>query len=299
MSWTNALEKIKIIAIVGTDRSGSTLLDKIISSNDEIFSVGEANHFFHYYTKNLPCACGKPILDCDFWRKILGRLIGTPFKPEMMSVLRWRKRVMTLTEMIIMGRHHFIQKYKRYLQTYALLMRAVQAETGAGLIVDSSKDMTRVYLLYLSGLFQVYPIYITREVEDYAVSAKTKYQMQLDPDRKTGEKKALLRWIFRNAETSLLLRRGFPDYVQIGYKKLATDPSNVMKLISKKWDIPLVYERDRVRQARYHFLGGNFMKFNEFEGIRLDVKDTSKVFRSIPLRVAAKALNEYFIKEKF
>lgn len=60
---------MRVAYISGIGRSGSTLLDLIISTNQKVFSLGEI-YRFNSFNKEIKCACGKRIKDCQFWSRV-------------------------------------------------------------------------------------------------------------------------------------------------------------------------------------------------------------------------------------
>ena len=79
---------MKLIYIAGDDRSGSTMLDMMLSGHSAITSVGEAhqlrayaNQDYEFYKSihQLNCMCGEKFSECSFWngvQKELGRDLG-------------------------------------------------------------------------------------------------------------------------------------------------------------------------------------------------------------------------------
>ncbi len=70
--------KPEIIYIMSDNRSGSTLLENILSKSEECFSVGELAMLRGHLLKNGPgekwnwtCSCGKPFDECIFWSSIV------------------------------------------------------------------------------------------------------------------------------------------------------------------------------------------------------------------------------------
>lgn len=69
----------QIVFIAGAIKSGSTLLDQAISTQNGVIGLGEVDHFadpaklFHPRAKrygplnNLPCSCGEAFQDCSLW----------------------------------------------------------------------------------------------------------------------------------------------------------------------------------------------------------------------------------------
>jgi hypothetical protein len=71
-------KKIKVIYIISDRRSGSTLLENILSKSAETVSIGELAMLKGHIAKDGPgelwdwnCSCGKPIMQCEFWSKVL------------------------------------------------------------------------------------------------------------------------------------------------------------------------------------------------------------------------------------
>src|SRR3954465_15236550 len=72
------MEKPTVIYIISDRRSGSTLLENILSRSSEVTSVGELAMLKGHILKQGPgerwnwnCSCGNPIMQCVFWRPIL------------------------------------------------------------------------------------------------------------------------------------------------------------------------------------------------------------------------------------
>jgi len=60
-----------LINILGTDRSGSTMLDLMLGNDEKAFSLGEVQAWFRPYREHhfkILCSCGKD--PCPYWEKI-------------------------------------------------------------------------------------------------------------------------------------------------------------------------------------------------------------------------------------
>lgn len=64
-----AVPKQKIIYIRGIGRSGSTLLDALIATSGQVFSVGEVYRFNELRDMDTWCSCGAAFSSCPFWRQ--------------------------------------------------------------------------------------------------------------------------------------------------------------------------------------------------------------------------------------
>ena len=82
-------KKITVIYIISDRRSGSTLLENILSKSGEIVSVGELAMLKGHIDKQGPgvfwnwnCSCGKPVLECEFWAKVLENIYDKNFETK-------------------------------------------------------------------------------------------------------------------------------------------------------------------------------------------------------------------------
>ena len=88
-----------IIYIAGNVRSGSTLFERIIGNNKNIFSLGEMTDFldvvfnygelhdlFNTSAFDWPCSCGESIFKCYFWSDVIDELKKVKNKKEIRDV---------------------------------------------------------------------------------------------------------------------------------------------------------------------------------------------------------------------
>ncbi len=69
---------MKLIAITGSGRSGSTLLSLLLSQDGQVFNLGQMRHLARAYQANAPCSCGQTLQDCE----VYSRLFADPRAPE-------------------------------------------------------------------------------------------------------------------------------------------------------------------------------------------------------------------------
>jgi hypothetical protein len=82
-------KKIKVIYLISDRRSGSTLLENILSKSVETVSVGELAMLKGHIEKDGPgelwnwtCSCGQPIMQCEFWSEVLGNIYDDSFETK-------------------------------------------------------------------------------------------------------------------------------------------------------------------------------------------------------------------------
>lgn len=148
--------------IAGYGRSGSTLLDTLLGAVETSFSAGELTHLYDDLTSGRACACGERLDICPVWANILESVSSDV--PD----LTWQQASTITRQTEALGRRHakpaLMADYQRlWLST----MRAIRNQTGAALVVDSSKSQAfaarRLDLLRTLDLSEFGVIHLTRD----------------------------------------------------------------------------------------------------------------------------------------
>ncbi len=140
-----------VIMIVGTGRSGTTLVEKVLGSFEYAVSVGEASYIWErgLILDNL-CSDGVPFRAHPRWGSILSRAFLSPPDPFYHEAIR--HRVERSRSMLLHMFGLVRGDAKTYADTWVRIYRAVAEETGATVIVDASKSPTRAWLLRRHGI---------------------------------------------------------------------------------------------------------------------------------------------------
>jgi hypothetical protein len=180
----------RVLYVVGTGFTGSTLLSFLLNAHPQIATVGEATGPIPEAgdPRTYPCSCGKTLGDCGFWNGVSAamRERGHVFAPD-----RWelafrvaRGRVAhqllsqslrvnaldLLRERVVLG----VPAWRRRLQETARRNEAfaasVLAVTGKRVFLDASKDPVRArYLLGLTDL-DLFVIHLVRDAPGFVSS---------------------------------------------------------------------------------------------------------------------------------
>jgi len=67
-------EPIKIVYVLGSDRSGGALVDNTIARRSGIMQLGEVRLWPDFYTDDHLCSCGQRKTECDFWAPVIQNL---------------------------------------------------------------------------------------------------------------------------------------------------------------------------------------------------------------------------------
>jgi hypothetical protein len=240
---------ITVIYIVGSGRSGSTVLDTVLGAHDSVESVGELAHAVRAWrSTDEYCACGQLAGECDFWGRI--RTQWRPAKTDtdldawvglQRSIERFRNLPLTLSR--IWSRS---AQFRRYAEGVRELFEAIAAESGRNIIVDSSKSPVRGMALAHIAELNVIFVHLVRDGRGVAWSLRRSFKK----DAKSGvqrdiESRAIARtalfWVLVNRMSDRITgRRGGSASVRIRYEDFVQDPgtelSRVAELVGVNYD---------------------------------------------------------------
>ncbi len=135
---SNRPSEINVIFIVGYTRSGSTLLEHLLSIAPRTVAVGEMAYLWEPEVRNNSyCGCGIKLTCCPFWKKILttrqfdeNRSPGTP--------QFWR----FFRDLIYREHRGNDLRYRQFLNQIESVYQAISDQTQGSIIIDSSKRPT-------------------------------------------------------------------------------------------------------------------------------------------------------------
>lgn len=150
-------KKVKIIYIIGHERSGSTLLHNILGQSKEMEALGELRHFWKRIVDNGDCGCGKKADKCERWSPVFSNVSGFPLRQKKHKLERFSPILVVPGIQFllrVLWRKHFA-----FLRSfYGYLMNS----SDATYLVDSSKSMLHFFILAKCLKFEVTTIQILR-----------------------------------------------------------------------------------------------------------------------------------------
>jgi hypothetical protein len=87
-------ESFELLAVVGTTRSGTTLLDMLLGDTPAVFSGGKPRTIWERdYLRGQPCSNGEPIQRCEFWSEVMPKAFGSVGQPDPAphQVAEWKR----------------------------------------------------------------------------------------------------------------------------------------------------------------------------------------------------------------
>ena len=174
-------DPITILFIVGYPRSGSTILGNTLGEIDGFFHAGEVTHLWDrdLLRRSRRCGCGVSVVECSFWAGVLSCGLGEPHRVR--ATFRQQRswvRFSSIPRLLCMSSSSALATpgLGNYLRTLSSLYVSIAKETGASVIVDSSKlapAAAAVRLLEREGM-TVRFVHLVRDPLDVACSRQRK-----------------------------------------------------------------------------------------------------------------------------
>jgi hypothetical protein len=173
-------DRIKVLYIGGSSRTGSTLFDRLLGQIDGFFSVGEIRHIWSKgLGQNQLCGCGTPLKECDFWRSVVHEAFGGLEHVDVNEILGVQRSLDRWWHIprLLFGRKtsRFIERLEGYKKILSRLYRAVQKVSGCRVIVDSSKYPSHGIILNSMPEIDFYPVHLVRDSRAVAFSWQKKW----------------------------------------------------------------------------------------------------------------------------
>jgi Sulfotransferase family len=269
-----ALNKVKVLYVVGLGRSGSTILSNSLGQIPGFFSGGELNFIWrHNVLENRLCGCGRPFRECPVWTRVMDQAFGGMDGVDPHAMMRLQN-LGTRTRHIPMmltrgGRRSLAQRLEKLLIAYGRLYEAIGAVTGSRVIVDSSKEPAHGFAMSMVPGVDFYALHLLRDPRAAAYSWSKK-KPQPDTDTRDfmvrfSPAKSSALWDSWNASAGALWRRAPDRYLRLRYEDFVADPrecfEKILALVGEPdAGPPLVGERE-VKLGVSHTVSGNPNRF--------------------------------------
>ncbi len=226
---------MKVVFILGSGHSGTTLLDLLLSQHPDAIGLGEVLRFMKGHKKNYEhtcdvCSCGTSLSQCNFWSALVS-LEGSGRDDTTMQ-----------------------QAYRKIFAHAAL--------QGAHIVIDSSKHTDGVRVLSglaQAGVIELYVVFLTRDVRGWVYSAQ-------DSARRSGmiPRPACLlipRWYREQQKMLEAAKKYTPSFTQLSYEELCREPAAVLTRLLQTVQLSQ-FDFEHATTARTHIMMGNRMKMN-------------------------------------
>jgi hypothetical protein len=256
----------KILYIAGYSRSGSTILDIILSNHPEIAGVGEVTFLAEDWAdSSRQCSCGMPYQKCDFWKGLFPNPALLPNMTELVQKIEKRSSVPRLLLGAI--RREDRQLYRAYQDK---LLAHIVSKTGSSIVVDSSKSARLalgrfVALRKLAGQ-DVYVLHLVRDgfavMESQLVTGNNWVLEGRTASNRWPALRTAFGWIATNIWVPLLGRLLGPGrYMLLRYEDFIEQPAEALQAIGEFCGFDASVLIERLNHGDYfevgHRVGGN------------------------------------------
>jgi hypothetical protein len=126
---------MRIIAISGSGRSGSTLLSLLLSQESRVFNLGQLRHLWRSFGNSEPCSCTQNLPNCPIYGDLISnheamQEAGKAFINDAASETDWGDAA---------TRQRLQEQHATYLAGIDSLLRKIAEKTQASHFIDSSK----------------------------------------------------------------------------------------------------------------------------------------------------------------
>ena len=251
----------EIIYLMGTGRSGTTILEVLLVNNPGIFGIGEASYIFKDgFLANEECSCGDSALRCSFWKRVYQKL-NLP-NSELLTIsnlikeIEWHSGFPKLFMNFVSP-----PKMSYYRDVIQRLFEAIKEVSGQNIVVDSSKYAGRDFALSRIFPGKVKTICVTRSPYGLLKAFQKKDAGEQKP-------KSLLATLIYDTYVLLCCRlvsfRTKNRICHIRYDDLIVDYVGTLKKIEEGLSLDLSAVKEKIKRQDFlevgHIVTGNRLR---------------------------------------
>jgi len=232
-------EKVRVVYIGGSSRSGTGILGRVFSLIDDSAHGGELRRLWSRGLRpGKTCDCGRPHSECPVWSRLL--VSGASYiEPSIEDLARvqaaaapekhaWARALKNLRRKSLPAPDSV---ESRYVDLYSDLFRAFAGATGASVILDNSKHPGDAALLVDAPDITVYSVQIVRDPRGVLFSARKRSSPD-DPTRfrPFETMRVAVYWMLRQFTFNEVRRRyGDERSLLVIYEELMEDPNPALR----------------------------------------------------------------------
>lgn len=241
------MSKTNVIFIAGHGRSGTTIVDRVLSKLTGAFSAGEVHRFWEYgLAQGWRCSCGDVLRNCDFWSTVLPQVFSKTGYSEQDVLEMWN--TVARPRSLIFLRYPSIRPplFRKRLANYRIFLstfyRALAEQAGTNTVVDSSGSPLHGYVLSDLGDVDVQMLQLIRDVRAVAFSNQRR---KTDPSHPSPDGTTATKPVARVAITWLLyndvlerLSDNFSRSLSAKYEHIFSSPKSSLRRLARKLTDP-------------------------------------------------------------
>jgi hypothetical protein len=210
---------LRVINIVGTTRSGSTLIEVLLGQLPGFVDVGELRYlWFRRLAKkgNVLCGCRTLLSECPFWEGVGQEAFGGWDRLDAAEVLGLARSVERERYLPLLVQPRAWPAYERKLRVYTALLErlfhGIRVVSGARVVLDASKLLSHALVLRHLEHVDARFLHIVRDCRGVAFSwgkhvARPETVDGVSYMPRFGPTAVAARWMYDNAGAHLLTAR--------------------------------------------------------------------------------------------
>lgn len=276
--------KVKVLYIAGFERSGSTIVNRVLGQIDGFVAWGELRDIWqHGIIENRSCTCGAMFRECPAWTKILDKAFGgiDRVKAQEMTKLLQKTRASVLLHYFGVLQKSFCDHgIEEYLKSLKNLYQAIQATTGSKVIIDSTKASWYGYVLGTLPTIDLYVVHIVRDPRGVCHSLHQRKSRGEPLCQWYNPFHASLSWNLKNYAVEMLLNRFPQRYVRMRYEDFVQNPKlaseSLLNLLGEKnAQLPFI-DDSTINMGIDHIFAGSPSSRSETGAVRLQLDERWK-----------------------
>jgi sulfotransferase family protein len=273
--------EFRVLYVLGMYHSGTTLLGNLAGQLDGYCSVGELRSIWRKLTlPHARCGCGDQLAACPVWRRVFRIAFGAREDPAELAREMWQYQQQAVSEYhtwrqvpsLLRRRGHDLPKsgpLARYTEGLARLYQAIAEETGAAVIVDSSKEPTDAALLLLMPAVDSTFVHLVRDPRGvvYSILRVQAGDRPVTESRWRQSAYTAFSWSAGNlAGTAVRRAAGQARSTLLRYEDFVASPHETVEALAQGYGTPARFDpsldRGTVTIGPTHTVGGNNNRFH-------------------------------------
>ena len=229
---------MKVIAISGSGRSGSTLLSLLLSQHYEVFNLGQNRHLWRSYQNDEPCSCGETLKGCPVYGKVVDASYAAASSPEIAAMQQMEKafardarRQSDWADADV--RQGLQQRNQEFLGRMADVLDRMAASTQKSYFVDSSKTPEMALAFSLLPHVELYVLNLIRDPRAVACSWQKRKSSFSTTAKKTRD------WLLRQRRLEGWKPALGARFLTVRYEDLASHPIDTIEAVSEWAELPV------------------------------------------------------------
>lgn len=259
---------VRVVLVVGTGRSGSTVLANVLGEAPGLFSAGEVRFLWERgLVENRLCGCGVPLQSCGLWRDVLAVAFGDGDMdaPRLVGLQQAETRLRRLPRSLALGGGPPGGGTAELVSALGQVYAAIASVTQAKVIVDSSKLPAYGMLLERVPGIDLHLLHLVRDPRAAAFSWSRR---KVQPDRgafgymeQLGPAKSAALWSVWNAAAEARWGRDPERYRRVRYEDFVARPAatvaGILEWLGEPGAGSAFTDADVVELGENHSVAGN------------------------------------------